>query len=464
MTWCAIWEAVKRETADRNKALKADSEEFLNAVGERFTEVIVNTQVYDSVLSRSGMMRSKDTGVKMATAFMAEPTTAMNMMVDAHLQGKRGNKSSARRIRGGVVASIVINSILVSLVYAARDDDEDETYAEKYLASLTTELIDGFNPLTYLPYVKDIWSLLQGYDVERSDMAIWSSLADALLDLPNKNKSAYEKVKNFTDTVASLFGLPVKNVWRDVEALFNVAKGIIEGTPTTSAGIKNAVKDTVLSGVPVWGRVYSSPSNSQLLYDAIVSGDKAQIARVRGRFKNEDAINTAIRKALRENDTRITEAARARMSGNVAEYARIVREIVGEGYFSQDLVVGAVNTAINALEKEESNPTIEEEQDKATSIYNGDDVNSALEYGDVDTALTIIDDLIRTKVENGMDEKQAKASVKSSVTSYWKPLYKEAYKNKDDEEMKRIRYMLKDTKLYGSTSDLLNTLKGWIQS
>ena len=30
--------------------------------------------------------------------------------------------------------------------------------------------------------------------------------------------------------------------------------------------------------------------------------------------------------------------------------------------------------------------------------------------------------------------------------------------------MKRIRYMLKDTKLYGSTSDLLNTLKGWIQS
>jgi hypothetical protein len=486
LTWCAIWEAVKRETADRNKALKANSEEFLKAVGERFTEVIVNTQVYDSVLSRSGMMRSKDTGVKMATAFMAEPTTAMNMMVDAHLQGKRGNKSTARKIRGGVVASIVINSILVSLVYAARDDDEDETYAEKYLASLTTELIDGFNPLTYLPYVKDIWSIAQGYDVERSDMSIFSSLWESFEGLFNENKSAYEKVKNFTGTVTSLFGLPVKNVWRDAEAIFNVAKGFIEGTPTTSAGIKNSVVEAVRNGVPLWGRLDSGPSNSQLLYEAIMSGDKAQIARVRGQFKNEDAINTAIRKALRENDSRITDAARARMSGNVAEYARIVREIVGEGYFNQDLVVGAVNTAINTLKKEESNPVTEEEREEATSVYNGDDVNSALENGDIDTALTIIDDLVRVRTENNLAkareeaekdgktfnektalkeaESKALSSVKSAVTSHFKPLYKEAYKNKDDEEMKRIRYMLRDTKLYGSTSDLLNTLKGWIQS
>ena len=464
MTWCAIWEAVKRETADRNKALKANSEEFLKAVGERFTEVIVNTQVYDSVLSRSGMMRSKDTGVKMATAFMAEPTTTINMEIDAHLRSKRGDKRSARRIRGAIVASIVINSILVSLVYASRDDDEDETYAEKYLGSLTSELIDGFNPLTYLPFVKDIWSIAQGYDVERSDMTIFSSLWESFEGLFSENKSAYEKVKNFTGTVTNLFGIPVKNVWRDVEAVFNVASGIIKGTPTTSAGIGYSVMDAVRNAIPVWGRFDSEPTKADKLYRAIMSGDKAQIARVKGEFKDEKAIETALRKALRENDSRINEAAKARMSGDIAEYARIVREIVGEGHFSQDIVVGAVNTKINAIEKEESNPTTEEEQDKATSIYNGDDVNSALENGDIDMAITIIDDLVKTKVENGMDEKQAKASVKSAITSHFKPLYKEAYKNKDDEEMKRIRYMLRDTKLYGSTSDVLETVKGWLKS
>lgn len=487
ITWCAIWEAVKRETSDRNKALKTDSEEFLKAVGERFTEVIVNTQVYDSVLSRSGMMRSKDTGVKMATAFMAEPTTTMNMMVDANLQGKRGNKAIARRIRGGVVASILLNSILVSLVYAGRDDDEDETYAEKYLGSLTSELIDSFNPLTYLPFVKDIWSIAQGYDVERSDMSIYSSLWESFEGLFNENKSAYDKVKNFTGTVSNLFGIPVKNVWRDVEALYNVANGIVEGTPTTSAGIKNSVMDAVRNAIPLWGRLDSGPSNSQILYDAIMSGDKAQIARVKGKFKDESAINTAIRKGLRDNDSRIEEAARARMSGDIAEYTRIVREIVGEGYFNQDLVVGAVNNAITALEKEEEkkNPTPEEEEvDEVTSIYKGNDINSALESGDIETATSIIDELVSVKTENYLAkarkeaekngktfnestarkeaESKAKSSVKSSITSYWKPLVKEASGNTS--ELYRIRELLWKTGLYGKTyAEVYSVMKEWMK-
>ena len=58
---------------------------------------------------------------------------------------------------------------------------------------------------------------------------------------------------------------------------------------------------------------------------------------------------------------------------------------------------------------------------------------------------------------------KAESAIKSAITSYWKPLYKEAYKNKNDEEMKRIRYMLKATKLYGTTSELLDTVKGWLK-
>lgn len=490
ITWSAIWEAVKRETADRNKALEVNSEEFLKAVGERFSEVIVNTQVYDSVLSRSGIMRSKDTGAKMATAFMAEPTTTINMEIEALLRSRKGDKKGARRLQGGVIASIVINAILVSFVYAGRDDDEDETYAEKYLGSLTSELIDGFNPLTYLPFVKDIWSIAQGYDVERSDMTIVSSLWKSFEALFSENTSAYDKVKNFTGTVANLFGLPVKNVWRDVEALFNVASGIIKGTPTTFAGIGYSMMDAVRKSIPLWDKFDSAPTNADKLYNAIISGDPKQIARAKGEFKDEDAINTAIRKALRENDSRINEAAKARMSGDIEEYTRIVREIVSEGHFSQDLIVGAVNNAITALKKgeEASNPAPEEDDEYVTitSIYNGDDLNYALDSGDTDTATAIIDDLLRVKTENYLAkarkeaekdgksfnertalkeaESKAKSSVKSSITSYWKPLYKEAYKKGDTEEMKRIRYMLRDTKLYGSTSDVLDTVKGWLKS
>lgn len=139
ITWCNIWEAVKRETKAKHPELSVRSETFLQMAGERFTDVIVKTQVYDSVLSRSGNMRSKDMSMKMATAFMAEPTTSMNMIMDALVKGKRNGAEGiryCRRVIGAVASAQVINSILVSFVYAARDDDEDETYLEKYVEAL----------------------------------------------------------------------------------------------------------------------------------------------------------------------------------------------------------------------------------------------------------------------------------------------------------------------------------------
>ena len=88
----AIWNAVKRETLSKHKNLEPNSEDFLRAAGERFTEVIVKTQVYDSTLARSANMRSKSTFMSMATAFMAEPTTAINMVQDALRKGKKGKE------------------------------------------------------------------------------------------------------------------------------------------------------------------------------------------------------------------------------------------------------------------------------------------------------------------------------------------------------------------------------------
>lgn len=130
--WVHIWNAVKREQQSNGGAITDG--EFLIRCGKRFTEVVVNTQVYDSVLSRSALMRSKDTGVKMATSFMAEPATSLNMLADAIIQVRRGGKSavkSASQQVGAVVASMILNSILVAFVYGARDE-EDESYLERY--------------------------------------------------------------------------------------------------------------------------------------------------------------------------------------------------------------------------------------------------------------------------------------------------------------------------------------------
>ena len=245
ITWSHIWNAVKEEVADTTD-IPSGTDEFFETCGKRFTEVIVNTQVYDSVLSRSALMRSKDTGAKMATAFMAETTTSINMIADALLQAKRGGDSKrARRVIGSVVAQIIINSALVSLVYAARDDDDEKTYAEKYVKSLSGSVIDGLNPLSMIPFGRDIMSIIQGYDVERSDMTVIANLYKSWQNLFKDSYSPYKKFESFVGSVANMFGIPLKNLMRDVRAIWNIVEGIMSDNKTTAEGLKYALIEGV---------------------------------------------------------------------------------------------------------------------------------------------------------------------------------------------------------------------------
>lgn len=290
LTWCSIWQAVEREVADTTN-LKTGSEEFNKRVGDRFTQIITETQVYDSVFSRSAMMRSKDVGVKMATAFMAEPLTNVSMVVDAIDDFRNGRKALGARKLGSVVASMLLNSILVSFVYAARNDDDDKSYIEKYIAALTGELKDGFNPLTYIPYIKDVVSIVQGYDVERNDMTMIADLWNAYTSLKSDKKSTYRKIEDFAGRIAQIFGLPLKNVMRDMRAAYYTYNTIANGEETTWQGALQAVAE---------GWTGESPSNSEQLYDALVSGNVKQADRVKARFEDESAAQAAVKKVIRE--------------------------------------------------------------------------------------------------------------------------------------------------------------------
>jgi hypothetical protein len=477
VTWIAIWNAVKRETLHTNPKLVPNSEAFLEAVGKRFTEVIVKTQVYDSTLSRSANMRSKTAFMSMLTSFMAEATTTINMVQGAI---HRGDKKFIARTLGAVGGSMILNSVLASFVYAMRDDDEDETFLEKYLSRLTTEIADGINPLTYIPMVKDIWSAAQGFDIERADMSLITTLFDSVekmtkvmgkdtsdMDeeaLDKHNKELLTSVHGVGYAIASLLGIPAKNLIRDGKAIVNAVLTVKKDAnerDTSLASLVDVMVGDLKNSVPVWGW-FPDEAKGDKLYDAIVNSDKAYVERIKSEYKSENAYNTAIRKALRENDPRIKEAAEARYKGNIAEYSRIARAIIGEGYFSQDNVVAAINAEIDKLRKDEEKPK-EEKKEEVTSIYSSSDVNAALDKGDNKMALTIISELIKTKTANGMTEAEARSSVKSSVTSHWKPLYQAAHKAKNEAAKRRIREILKASGLYGSASDIVKTANGWLK-
>lgn len=389
IAWCGIWEAVKRETKAKNKGMDTKSEAFLQMVGERFTEVIVKTQVYDSVLSRSGLMRSKDGLIKMATSFMAEPTTSINMIADALLQGKRGNRKYARAAIGAVIASQILNSILVSFVYAGRDDDDDETYWEKYIGTLSGEALDSLNPAGYIPFINDIISIVKGYDVERSDMAVISDLWEAWENLKKDNVSPYRKVEGFAGAVAQIFGLPVKNIMRDVRGIYQTIDSFVNGQQTTKAGVGYAVK----SALPAWAGG-GDVSKQEQLYTAYISGDEAHASRVESRYKDQKAINSAMRSAIKEHF----------LAGDIDS-----------------------NTAMKYLENfcgddaDEAFWKVEEwkyksDADEAFSKYNEF-------YGAVQTGKDL-KAVIKKYTDNGVSVD----TLKTQITSYFKPLYNEMSK------------------------------------
>lgn len=223
--WGIIWDAVKRESRNTTN-LEFNSKEFLEACGKRFTDVIVQTQVYDSTLSRSSIMRNKSDIAKMATSFMGEPMTSYNMLYRAALDVNRSKGmaigTSARAV-AAVIGSMVAGAIVKALISAGRDDDDDESYADKYFQAVGGGLVDELNPLNLIPFARDLVTIIQGYDIDRADMTLFKDLWDAITKLDSDKISDYRKVENVVGSICNIFGLPVRNIMRDVRTAYNSA-------------------------------------------------------------------------------------------------------------------------------------------------------------------------------------------------------------------------------------------------
>lgn len=465
MAWIQMFEACVSEQADK-LGKSRDSEEVLQAAGKRFEEVIRHTQVYDSTLTRSENMRSKDTGMKMATAFMAEPTTIVSMVAEAIMKAERGDKTFLRNTAAAVAGSIILNSIAASLIYALRDDDEDETYGEKYVSTLVMEVADGFNPLGYLPVARDVVSLMQGYEVERTDMALIGNLIDQVNMITSSKRSVSDKVFGVSGAVSAFFGVPVTNLYRDAKGAINTVLNATSPEATTGAGVSAAVKKEFTT---IFGLFDEQTRNGYQLYKAYVDGDTAHYNRVAARYENQSAAELALRKELRENDRRIAEAAQAKLEGDLESYEAIVERITGEGIFDRSMVVRAINNEVSALkqaaEKGNTVPKAEtEEEIFDEALYTATDLNAAIERGDRADFADVYEYLLTWHVDGGKTEARARSSIKSSITSFWKKRYLAAWQSNDTKEIKRIQEALTATGLYGSRNEVAKMGQEWVKA
>lgn len=335
--WSTIWTAVEREVLAKQK-LDYGSEAFYEAVGKRFTDVIVKTQVYDSTLSRSGFMRGKDGLMKMATAFMGEPTLSINMLADTLLQAKRGKISKGQVVRtfAAVYTATVAASIIKSFIYALRDDDEDESYAEKYMQALGGSILNDINPLSMLPILRDVVSIFQGWDVERTDMAVVQDLYNAINSLGSEKKTTYRKIEDLAGAVAALVGVPVKNVMRTAREIYNAIDDIFDGIDGGDLG------DAFIEGI-----TGKEAGKRESMYNALISGDPERIEIYRDSYDSEDKYLSAVKQVLREYDPRVQRAVEGALSGSYGVYNEMKDAVKAEKHFD----VKTVNNAF-ADEKE----------------------------------------------------------------------------------------------------------------
>lgn len=244
LAWGALYSAVEAEIKDTRPDLDPRSKEFDRVVADRFADVIDHSQVVDGVLQRSGIMRSTNAIDKMATSFMGEPIKQFNMLASAiynfrHAVGE--NKAQAGKVLARTTAAMVfagvLNAAVQSIVDAIRDDDPEKDYWEKFLEKFTGEedtLIsfmssnvgDFLNPAQYVPYAKDIVSIIQGYDVERMDISLINDLYTDAKSMVNsisgKGKySTTNNIINFMNTASKFLGLSIGNVKRDVAGIAN---------------------------------------------------------------------------------------------------------------------------------------------------------------------------------------------------------------------------------------------------
>ena len=433
IAWIEIWNACKRETVAKHKNLATSSDAFLQIVGDRFTEVIRATQVYDSIFAKSPMLKSKNLAVQYLVSFMNEPNTVANMAEKAVRDlSTKGNRMQGLRTAHVLIHSIIFTGVLKSFIYAMRDDDEDETYIEKYIESLAGSLMDDFNPLNYIPLMRDVVSLAQGYDVERSDMAIVADAVDALSkvikngfteteDMTEEQLAAFDKKVTeanwkLAESLAAFAGIPVKNIRREINAFIDHARiASANAGMTTKKSAWDKLYEAVTDSIPF---MQNKKSKQDKIYDVIMSGDKEYLERIKATYKTEDDYHTAVRTALRENDSRIREAALAHINGDPSERVRIARQIIADGFDVDDVIL-AINAEINKLTKDDK----EETAKKVKGYYKAEDFVREAANGDTASLEAIREDIIQTALANGKTEEEAEKGFVSDIKSEAKKAY-----------------------------------------
>lgn len=256
LTWARLWRACKLEVQEKQKL---SGQALLEGTARRFREVVYQTQVVDSTMTRSDIMRSSSTFSKMFTSFMSEPTVSYNLVMegvrrikeDAKRMGLKTaigrNWKTAGRAYQAYVVSALAAAVVESLADALRDTDDDPLW-EKLLDAFggwDGNLVSDLNPLNKLPVLREVFNAIDGRDNGRMDTEVWAAFKKAYDILMESyrlatgkqekatattyygNMTTYGKVYQTFRAVSMLSGLPISATSRELVTAWNNTAGLV---------------------------------------------------------------------------------------------------------------------------------------------------------------------------------------------------------------------------------------------
>ncbi len=403
VTWGYLWNACEAEIKDKHPDVKYDSKEFIKMVADRFDEIVDQTQVVDSVLHRSQIMRSQDKLVQMATSFMAEPTKSYNLLVNAVRDASEQKSKSAMKRLGRVVtaytATQVMNAAIVAVIDAARDlEDDDKTFWDKYIENLKGNIVDNMNPISMIPFAKDIVSIFQGYDISRLDMqgisklyAGANNMRKYITDPDYREKHTfYDVAKETARGVSLVTGIPGFNVLRDIESLYHAVTGKWLG-----------------------GIIRSNTRQYQRSVDALLDGNTEEYNSIMQELSDknveEDKIDSGIMSELKKRYT----------AGEIEEST--VENILKDQFEMDD------NDIYYKLKKWENGS----DWTKYSDFYSA--MDNAYETGKINDR-----DKIKAEIDDLKKHGVKEENIKSQITEKYKPIYLEAKKKGNYADLKNL--------------------------
>ena len=293
-TWSKLWNACELEIQDTMPGLSKGSDEFYSAVASRFDYIVKNSQVVDTVLKRTQIMRSNSDFNRLYTSFMGEPLENVNMLMragNAYMKDKSShNKAFLARTVSGILLSQTAAAFAKALAQTLTGKQDDKEYLEKVWGNLTDDLTG------MIPYVDDIAEvLLTG---EAPSNLVWQGLINlnkaitSIADLfnPESTKTPMQNIKTAVSASGMAFGVPTNNVISQVEGFLKTMGKAVGGAKGSYQAMKIATN------------IKNSDNRTKFmdaLFEAWQDGDKEAISYIKTDMMKNGITNDYIQTAFK---------------------------------------------------------------------------------------------------------------------------------------------------------------------